>query len=369
MNLFDQKAKSIYIHIPFCSSICSYCDFIKIQYFPFLADQYISALEKEFILLNIPDEIETIYVGGGTPTVLSIEQLERLLKIIFPYTKHVKEYTFEANPESIDEQKAILLKKYGVNRISIGVESTDDKILKTLNRKHCFSDVISITKLLRDFGFDNINFDLILGLPNTTNKMLKKDIESLLKLNPDHISCYSLSVHPNTIFYNRGIKEIDENSSFDQYQLINEILENNGYIHYEVSNWAKKNKESIHNYVYWDNKHYYGIGVAASGYINNIRYTNTKSITDYINGKTKDEIEEISLMDEYEYQIMLSFRTLHGLDLTYLKNRFAKDLLKENEETINQLIKNNYIYKDNNRLVPTFKGMMNVDYIVLELIK
>lgn len=368
MNSFDKSAKGIYIHIPFCSSICSYCDFLKIKYFPFLAEQYIEALEKEFLLYDFPDDIETIYVGGGTPTILNIAQLEKLLNIIKPYTKNVKEYTFETNPESLDDKKIILLKKYGVNRISIGVESTDNKILKILNRSHSFNDVKNITLKLRKHGIENINFDLILGLPNVTNKMLKKDIENLIELEPTHISCYSLTINPNTIFYTNKIKTIDENQSYDQYKLIDDILEKNNYIHYEVSNWSKKGFESIHNYTYWKNEKYYGLGAGASGYLNDIRYTNTKSITDYINGKTVFYKENVTLDDEFEYQLFLNLRTKEGLDLNYLLDRFKIDLMSTKKDEINKLINNKYLYIDNNRLIPTFKGMMNVDFIVLELL-
>lgn len=369
MKLIDLNAKSIYVHIPFCSSICAYCDFIKIQYFPFLADNYLSALEKEFLLYSFPEDIETIYVGGGTPTVLNDEQLKRLLEIIKPYTNNVIEYTFESNPETLDERKIKLLKLYGVNRISLGVESTNDKILELLNRKHRFLDVINVTKKLKEIGITNINFDLILGLPNVTDEMLKKDLFNLLSLEPTHISCYSLTVNPHTKFYLDKVETVDENKSYDQYKLISQILKEHSFIHYEVSNWAKQNYESKHNFVYWDNKKYYGLGVSASGYLNNIRYTNTKSINDYINNNNKIEKEIVSKIDEFEYQVMLNLRTIHGIDLNLIKEKFDIDLLIDKKETIEYLINNNYIYRDKNALIPTFKGMMNVDYMAIEIIK
>ena len=353
------KANSLYIHIPFCESICDYCDFAKLQYFHTFADQYLVALEKELKKRVDNKELKTIYIGGGTPTALDDEQFEKLLKMVLPYSKRVEEYTVEANPESLTLSKIKLMKKYGVNRLSIGVESTDDKILKSINRKHTFSDVKKAVGLAKENGIDNINLDLIIGLPNVTEKMLEKDIENILSLNPNHISCYSLTVHEHTIFHINGIEEPVEQFAYESYKLINEILGEHGFEHYEVSNWAKPGKESKHNLTYWNNERYYGIGLAASGYLGNIRYKNTTNFNKYISFKNEIEQEIVSDKDQVEYEIMLRLRTKYGLDISKLNL---------NKKVIQEYVDGGYLTLNGNQLIATFEGMMILDKIVLDLL-
>lgn len=353
------KVNSLYIHIPFCESICDYCDFAKLQYFHSLADKYLVALKKELDERVDNKELKTIYIGGGTPTSLDDKQFEALLKMVEPYSKKVEEYTVEANPESLSLSKIKLLKKYGVNRLSIGVESTNDEILKSINRKHTFSDVKTVVELARANGIDNINLDLIIGLPNVGEKMLEKDIENILSLNPDHISCYSLTVHEHTVFYINGIEEPSEGLAYESYRKINEILLNAGFEHYEVSNWAKPGKKSKHNLTYWNNEEYYGIGLAASGYIGNIRYKNTTNFNNYISFRNDLEEEVVSDKDKVEYEIMLKLRTMYGLDCSNLN--LDKNVIKE-------YVKGGYLVYSDNHLSATFDGMMILDKIVLDLL-
>ena len=362
------KVNSLYIHIPFCESICDYCDFVKLQYFHFLADKYLVALEKELHERVDNRELKTIYIGGGTPTSLDDDQFEALLKMVEPYSKYVKEYTVEANPESLTLSKIKLLRKYGVNRLSIGVESTDNKILKSINRKHTFEDVKKAVELARENGIDNINLDLIIGLPNVSGKMLDKDIKNILSLNPNHVSCYSLTVHEHTVFHINGIEEPVEEFAYDAYRHIDKVLTGNGFIHYEVSNWSKPGKESIHNLTYWNNERYYGIGLAASGYINNIRYKNTTNFNKYISFVNEIEEEAVAKQDEIEYEIMLKLRTRFGLDLSEFKNKFGVDLLTSKGNVINKYVEDGYLVLNENRLFPTFDGMMILDKIVLDLL-
>lgn len=363
------KIKSIYIHIPFCKNICFYCDFPKIIYVDSMVDQYISRLKKEILNANIFfDNIETIYVGGGTPTSLSYKQLQELLEIIKPFSKSVKEYTFETNPETLNEDKIILLKKYGVNRISIGVESTNNTILKNIGRNHTFEDVINCVNLLRKHGIDNYNFDLILGLPHVSDKILKKDIKNLVLLYPKHISCYSLTVNPNTVFFNKGIKEVNDEVSFHQYQIAENILKKHKFIHYEVSNWALTSYESKHNLTYWKNEPYYGFGLGAAGYIDNIRYKNTKSINKYFNNKDLiAEKEILNVEDMIFYEVMLGLRTKLGLNLVNFKEKYGFDFCFKYKDEIKFLIKEKYLKKQKNILIPTFKGMMNLDFVILKI--
>ncbi len=355
------KVNSLYIHIPFCESICDYCDFAKLQYFHSLADKYLIALQKELVETVDSKELQTIYIGGGTPTSLDDEQFETLLKMVLPYSKDVIEYTVETNPESLTLSKIKLMKMYGVNRVSIGVESTDDKILKSINRKHTFADVKKVVALLRENGIDNINLDLIIGLPNVTEKMLNKDIRNILSLNPDHISCYSLTVHEHTVFYINGIEEPVEEFAYDAYKHINDFLTKNGYEHYEVSNWAKLGKESKHNLTYWNNEQYYGIGLAASGYIGNTRYKNTTNFNAYISFKNEREEEMVSKKDNVEYEIMLRLRTKYGLNLKSLDGVLSKQIIKK-------YVDEGFLKLEGDQLIATFEGMMILDKIVVDLL-
>ena len=362
------KVNSLYIHIPFCESICDYCDFTKLQYFRIFAIPYLKRLKEELEVVASNKEVKTIYVGGGTPTSLDDDLFLELLQMIKPYTTKVQEYTFECNPESLSLNKVKMMKSHGVNRISIGVESTDDKILKSINRHHTFNDVKNAVTLLRENGIDNINLDLILGLPNVSEKMLEKDIINILSLNPNHISCYSLTVHEHTVFFLNEILPPTEEFAYEAYKKVNEILKKNGYLHYEVSNWAKPGYQSEHNLTYWRNEEYYGVGLGASGYIDDTRYKNTTNLNEYLKGNNEKETEIVRLKDLEEYQIMLNLRTIEGLDLILFKNLFNKDLYKNKKEVIDSYIGSRHLLMKDNKIIPTFEGMMILDKIVLDLL-
>ncbi len=364
------KVDSLYIHIPFCDHICDYCDFTKLQYFRNFAINYLKCLKKELDGYNIKLPLKTIYVGGGTPSCLEEDLLEELLKMIQVYTKEVIEYTFEGNPESLTEIKLQLLKKYGVNRLSIGVESTDDRILTKLNRKHSFKDVVNVIERARKIGFDNINVDLILGLPNVTENMLINDVENLLRLYPEHISCYSLTVNEHTKFYIDGVKENDDDTNRKLYDIVAFKLKENGYIHYEVSNWSKPNKESLHNLTYWNNDYYYGVGLGASGYLDKYRYSNTRNLNDYLNQIFIKEKEYITWDSDFEYAIFLNLRTRYGIDLNKFKRLYDVDFYNKYKKVIDGYIDNNFLIynKEENRIFATYEGMMILDKIVLDLL-
>lgn len=319
--------KSIYIHIPFCKSICSYCDFCKIYYNEKIVDNYLDELEKE-IKKNYKNEImKTIYIGGGTPSSLNINQLNRLFSI----TKLIKldkeyEFTFEFNPEDLILEKIELMKQNNVNRVSIGVQSFNKKHLSFLNRNHTKKDLKQGIKLLKREGINNINVDLIYGIKNQTIKDLKKDIKEVLKLNITHISTYSLILEPNTMLYINNVKGIDEDLEYEMYQYILKKLKKNNYIHYEVSNFSKKGYESKHNLAYWDNNEYYGFGLGAHGYINNIRYENTRSINKYLEGKYLLNKYRLTKKEAIENEIILGLRKRKGINRKEFKNKFNKDI-------------------------------------------
>ncbi len=318
----------------------------------------------------INPKLKTIYVGGGTPSSLNTLQLERLLKILQPFSVYVKEYTFEANPESLTREKIILLKEYGVNRISLGVQSTNEEILKSLNRKHNFDTVKEVVKNLNEIGITNYSFDLILSLPNVNDKMIEEDINNLISLKPKHISCYSLEIHPDTVFGKRGIKEVDQDTSYHHYEIVNEILEKNHYIHYEVSNWGKRGYFSFHNLTYWDNKHYYAAGVGASGYLGNVRFTNISSLKEYNEGNFKYETEVLTKKDEMVYEVMMKLRTYKGLDDLAFQRKYGFSFIESRKDRIDDFIKNGYLeIKDSHTLVATFLGLMSLNYVILNLIE
>ena len=363
----NKDIKSLYIHIPFCNKICDYCDFVKLQYFRNFAVSYLDALKEELASYNI-GQLKTIYVGGGTPTALDDDLFLKLLQIIDPYKEGIIEYTFEANPESLSLNKIKMLKEHGVNRISIGVQTTDDKILKAVNRDHTFRQVQEAIHNLKEVGIDNINVDLILGLPHASKKILEKDLKNVLSLDVKHISCYGLTVNPHTALFNRGYQEPQSDVLRDFYDVVEQTLKKENFVHYEVSNWAKLGFESKHNLTYWRNEEYYGVGLGASGYIGETRYKNTINLSQYLKRAFVFEKENVSSRDKLVYQIMLTLRTLEGLDLDLIKNEYNIDLFKEKQNEIDKLINQKLLVRQNKRLIPTYEGMMILDQLILELI-
>lgn len=338
--------KSIYIHIPFCNNICSYCDFAKVFYNEKYVLKYLESLEYE-INNNYKNEIiETLYIGGGTPSSLSIKELNRLFNIL----KKIKlsdnyEFTIECNIDSLTKEKIDLFKSNKVNRLSIGIETFNKKYLSFLNRKEFNLDILEYAKK----NFNNINIDLIYAIPNETIEELNKDIDEFLKLNINHISLYSLIIEPHTKLYIDNVKNIDEDLDYEMYKLIDKRLKENGYIHYEISNYSKKGYESKHNLTYWDNKKYYGFGLGASGYIDNIRYTNTRNLDKYINHVYDRDITILDKNMEMENEMILGLRKLKGVNLKEFKEKFNIDIKEKfnidkliKEEKL--IIKDNYIF-------------------------
>lgn len=336
--------KSAYIHIPFCAHICTYCDFPKMLYDKKIADKYLSSLEKE-IKLNYKDEsLKTIYIGGGTPTSFSYTELKRLLDILNIFKKDTDyEYTIECNIENITEEKLKLFKEYGINRLSIGIQSFNKKILKYLNRTINYDNIILAKKY-----FDNINIDLMYAIKDETLDELKEDLDKIIKLDINHISTYSLIIEPNTILSIKGEEYIDEELDYEMYKLICETLKNNDYIHYEISNFSKKGYESKHNLNYWNNNEYYGFGMGASSYIDNKRITNTKSINKYINSEFMYETEMLNEKMKMEYEMILGLRKIEGVDLNVFKQKYNVEL--EKVFNIEKLLKEGKLIKENDKL-------------------
>ncbi len=369
MGHLENKVKSAYIHIPFCNTICSYCDFCKVYYKTNLIDSYLDSLSMEITEYYKGELLDTIYIGGGTPSCLSIDKLKRLFSIIDKLKKIDNlEFTFECNPEDINEELLKLLKSWGVNRLSIGVESFNKKILKILNRRYDI-DIFSKIDMCKKY-FDNINIDLMYAIPSENIDILNNDIDTIIKLDVPHISTYSLIIDKNTVMYNKKYKNIDDELDYDMYKLIIDKLSRYNYHHYEVSNFSKNGYESKHNLTYWNNEYYYGFGVGASGYIDKTRYDNTKSITKYISGCYRLESNKLSYNETVENAFILGFRKIDGINIKDFENRYGfnprnidivKKLVRENKLEISEYnikINKNYIYTSNDILCE----FLGIDY-------
>jgi len=361
------EVKSMYVHIPFCKSICSYCDFTKVFYSFLYEEKYLDSLEEE-IKKDNPNKCNTIYIGGGTPSVLSNHGLERLLKLVSSYLEKDYEFTIEVNPETIDEDKIRLFKKYGINRVSIGVESFSDEMLRILSRKHNFDDVKRCVDLLNKYGIDNYSFDFIYGIRGLKLIHIENDFKYIDILKPKHLSFYSLILENNTCLKAQKYVEEDEEIIIEEYDYIFKELEKRGFNQYEVSNYSLKGYESRHNLVYWNARQYYGFGLGASGYVNGIRYVNTKNLTKYLNGENKREEEILTKEDLKEEYLMLKLRLNEGISLDEYRNLFDEDLLITKKKEIESLLDTNLIKFEGNRLTSTYKGMLLLDMIIVSLI-
>lgn len=356
----------IYIHIPFCTSICSYCDFPKLLYDKKYIRKYLDKLKEEINKTYQNESVKSIYIGGGTPTSLDYDELKYLLSLISIFNKNQDiEFTIESNVESLTLDKIKLLKEYNVNRVSLGVQSLNNNTLKELNRKHTKEDVFKVVKDLKEEEIFNISIDYIYGIhPNIEE--VKDDIDSFLKLDIPHISCYSLIIEKNTLFGINKRDYIDEDNEEEMYQYIKNKLNKNGYNQYEISNYSKPNFESLHNLNYWNNGYYYGFGLGAVSYINNNRITNTKNLTKYLNEEFIDNIEYEDIGTRISNTFMLGFRKIKGINITQFREKYQKEItdIKPVQRLINE---GKLILKDNHLSIhPDYLYLSNE--IILEFI-
>ena len=359
--------KSCYIHIPFCEKICSYCDFCKMFYNDRIVDKYLDSLEEEIHILYNGEELDTLYIGGGTPSCLNIKQLERLFEIlnVFEKSKNI-EFTIECNFSNIDREKLELFKRFGVNRLSFGLETTSKKQLEFLERDENLDHTRNIIKLARDIGFNNINVDLMYALPEESIDDLKRDLDFIYSLNIEHVSCYSLIIEEHTKLGIKDVKNINEELDYEMYNVICDSMKNHGYKHYEISNFSKDGYHSKHNLVYWNNLEYYGFGMGASSYIDNRRCSNTRSINKYLNGNYLLEEEYLELEDLVYYEIMLNLRKSEGIDLDKLYSKYKVCIEYQ------ELVKLGLLEVNKNKLyIPEEKWYISNDIIIrlMECIK
>ncbi|UOQ47399.1 radical SAM family heme chaperone HemW [Gracilibacillus caseinilyticus] len=343
---------SVYIHIPFCEKICHYCDFTKFFYDEKMADDYLIALEKEMkAYIHKPKKkMNTIFVGGGTPTALNEKQLTKLVQMIAHYfdVASVSEYSFEANPGDLTNEKINILRAYGVNRISMGVQVLDDEMLEQLGRLHRVKDVYENVNGLVQAGIDNISIDLMYSLPNQSIEGFNKTLKEALQFNLPHYSAYSLQIEPKTIFYQRYMKgklsKPPEEIEADMYALLRSEMRANGIHQYEISNFAKPGFESQHNLVYWNNQYYFGFGAGAHGYLPGERIINIRPFPKYVeaandSGKPILHIEQIGRKEQIEEEMFLGLRKSEGVSVSAFEKKYQiplRDLYGEELDTLKQ---------------------------------
>lgn len=365
----------IYIHIPFCKQKCYYCDFVSYSNKCNEVKEYIESLKKEIEEFDFSNyKVTSIYIGGGTPSYIDsiyiveiLSELKEKLKCNLIEFKDI-EITIEVNPGTVDTKKLNDYKKSGINRLSIGLQSTKNDILKKIGRIHTYQEFLEIYKLARKTGFKNINIDLMIGIPGQKIGDLKNTLQDIIKLEPEHISVYSLIIEENTpiekMLENGEIKLPDEDLERNMYWYVKNTLELNGYNHYEISNFAKLGKESRHNLNCWNQEEYIGFGVAAHSYLNDIRFSNTINVEEYIqhieNNRKEENIqieENQSLEDKKNEFMMLGFRKIQGVDIARFKEKFIDNPIFLYREKLNKLVEEGLIEVDLNHIKLTNKGI------------
>ena len=368
----QKKPTSAYVHIPFCTQICYYCDFSKVFIKNQPVDSYLEHLLEEFQSYDI-QKLRTLYIGGGTPTALSASQLEVLLKGL---TKNLdlsvlEELTIEANPGDLDADKIAVLKNSAVNRVSLGVQTFDDKMLKKIGRSHLEKDIYENIDRLKLAGFDNISIDLIYALPGQTMKQVKENVAKAIGLDIPHMSLYSLILENHTVFMNRmrrgKLPLPKEELEAEMFEYIIVELERVGFEHYEISNFSKPGFESRHNLMYWDNAEYYGIGAGASGYVNGVRYKNHGPIRHYLSaveeGNARITEEHLSQKEQMEEEMFLGLRKKSGVSMARFEEKFGRSFDGLYGEIVRDLVQQGLMQIDGDRVRMTKRGLFLGDTV------
>ena len=362
----------LYIHIPFCNKICAYCDFPKRVSKNSIKEKYLRYLKKEIKLYKDQDfdfqNIVSIYIGGGTPTALGIKMLEELFSELHSLVDISKiiEFSIEVNPEDLSKELIDLFVSYNINRVSIGIQTLDEKLLKKINRSFDFTSFINNYQYLKQ-KIDNINFDVIYAIPGQSVQQLSDTLQTLIKLEPKHFSVYSLILEEKTIFYNQFIKGklelVNEDLEMQMVKKIHELLDE-CYPQYEVSNFSKEFK-SYHNLLYWSNEHYLGIGLSAASYVGNCRYQNTKNLSEYFdkidNRKFPiDYVEELTKLDTKKHHIIQGFRKVEGINIQEYFERYQANIFNDFP------LLNDYLSKDYFELVDGFIRIKKEYFYVMD---
>lgn len=361
----------MYIHIPFCKQKCLYCDFVSFSNKECKQDSYINCLIKELEYKVSSDYlINTIYIGGGTPSYLEQGSISKILLAIRNNYKIKEdvEITIEINPGTVDTKKLEEYKETGINRVSIGLQETDNNLLKEIGRIHTYEEFLDTYKLIEKIGFTNKNIDLMIGLPNQTINNIKESLEKVINLNPEHISMYSLILEEGTPIYNKvkkGELELpNEEEERMEYWYLKNKLELAGYKHYEISNFSKQGKESKHNTNCWNQNEYLGFGVAAHSYIDGIRYSNIDSLEKYIENIEKNNIEQNKLIQEEQNEedkekefMLLGLRKIDGVSIQDFKAKYGKNPIYVFKESLQKLVEEGLLEVDLDKIKLTNKGL------------
>ena len=372
ISTMQKKPTSAYVHIPFCTQICYYCDFSKVFIKNQPVDSYLEHLLEEFQSYDI-QKLRTLYIGGGTPTALSASQLEVLLKGL---TKNLdlsvlEELTIEANPGDLDADKIAVLKNSAVNRVSLGVQTFDDKMLKKIGRSHLEKDIYENIDRLKLAGFDNISIDLIYALPGQTMEQVKENVAKAIGLDIPHMSLYSLILENHTVFMNRmrrgKLPLPKEELEAEMFEYIIAELERAGFEHYEISNFSKPSFESRHNLMYWDNAEYYGIGAGASGYVNGVRYKNHGPIRHYLSaveeGNARITEEHLSQKEQMEEEMFLGLRKKSGVSMARFEEKFGRSFDGLYGEIVRDLVQQGLMQIEGDRVRMTKRGLFLGDTV------
>ena len=358
------KEIGVYIHIPFCIKKCDYCDFISYCDKQNLVEEYIEKLKEEINieLSNKEYKIKTIYIGGGTPSSVDSKYIVDVLNVIKEKQNIGDiEVTIEVNPGTITKEKLLDYKTAGINRLSIGLQETNNELLKQIGRIHTYEEFLETYNLARQVGFKNINVDLMIGLPNQSIFNIKESLNKIINLNPEHISVYSLILEEGTKLYKKyeenKIELPDEELERNMYWYVKNTLENNGYIHYEISNFAKDRYESKHNISCWKQEEYIGFGVAAHSYIDGIRYSNTESIEEYIENSEKIVHEKQTIEDMQKEYMLLGLRKIEGISVQQFKNKFGDNPIFLFRNELSKLVEEDLLEVDGDIIKLTNKGL------------
>ena len=363
----NKKELSLYIHIPFCKQKCFYCDFPSYASIDYLKSDYVEALCKEIEEKAIKYKIKSIFIGGGTPSYLETEEIIKILNSINKLDLNEDiEFTMECNPGALKEEKLRAMLNGGVNRISMGLQAVQNSLLKDIGRIHSFKQFEENFNLARRIGFKNINVDLMFGLPNQKVEEWKESLETIARMNPEHISAYSLIIEEGTAFYklwerNKLILP-SEDEEREMYVVTKNILKNHGYHQYEISNYSKLGHECYHNKVYWKSEEYLGIGSASTSFIDGKRIKNIENVKDYIDkvNSGEDVIDDIyvnTLEDSMEEFVFMGLRMIEGINVNEFNKRFGVTIEGIYKEVIDKNINKKLLVLENDRLRLTEKGI------------
>ena len=372
------KEIALYVHIPFCKQKCMYCDFSSYSGKEKYIDAYVEALNKEILEKAEGYTIRSIFIGGGTPSYLDEKDLKSLLETLNKLKfKEDIEFNIECNPGTLTKKKLMIMKTHNVNRLSIGLQSTNNSLLKDIGRIHTYEIFKKNFLLARQLGFDNINVDLMFGLPNQNLEEWRNTLLEIIKLNPDHISAYSLIIEEGTCFYklynSNKLNLPDEETERKMYKITKEILSKNNYMQYEISNYAKEDRECFHNKIYWKCEDYLGVGVSASSFIDNARFKNIDNIEEYIKNineekSVEEEVHTNTLEDSMEEFVFMGLRMINGINICEFKERFNRNIYDVYAEVIKKHMDEELLANEKGNIYLTSKGIELSNYVMSDFI-